>query len=130
MTLVLDTSVIIDIERRDNATLEKLKGLAEIHPAPASITFINYFEFVYGLRAKAPKNKEKALAFINIFHFLEPTKKTADIMSALRYKYERLGISFSLSDILIASQAIENNMTLVTKDRRFQDIEELDKIIL
>ena len=130
MTLVLDTSIIIDIERRDKKIIEKLSEIKENHPAPASITFITYFEFIYGLHIKSPKNKEKSLAFIEIFHFLEPTKRTASILSNLRYKYEKLGKSFSLSDLLIASQTIENDMILVTGDKHFQEMEELKKIIL
>lgn len=104
--------------------------MIELHPAPASITFISFFEFVHGLQLKSPKNKEKSIAFIERFHFLEPTKKTAVILSDLRYKYEKKGKSFSLSDMLIASQVIENDMTLVTSDRHFQEIDELKKIML
>lgn len=130
MTLVFDTSILIDIERRDNKVLGKIKELSEIHPAPASITFINYSEFIHGLKIKSPKNKEKGLAFIELFHFLEPTKKTANILSDLKFKYEKLGKSFPLSDLLIASQTIENDMTLVTGDKTFQEIGELKKIIL
>lgn len=130
MTLILDTSVIIDIEKKDERILEKMKELIEIHPTAASITFINYFEFIHGLQRKSPKNKEKALAFIEMFDFLEPTKRTATILSDLKYKYEKHGQSFSLTDLLIASQSIENDMTLVTGDKHFQEIEELKKIIL
>lgn len=130
MSLVFDTSIIIDIERRDRKILERIKELADIHPAPASITFINYFEFIHGLQVKSPRNKERSMAFIELFHFLEPTKRTANILSDLKYKYEKLEKSFSLSDLMIASQAIENSMTLVTSDRHFQEISELKKIIL
>ena len=130
MTLVLDTSILIDIEKREDVVLQKIKELIEIHHAPASITFINYFEFLYGLQQKSPKNKEKSSVFVERFHFLEPTKRTATILSDLKHKYEKRGQSFSLSDLLIASQAIENDMTLATGDKHFQEIEELKKIIL
>ena len=127
---MLDTSVVIDIERRNKKILDEMKELIELHPAPASITFISFFEFIHGLQLKSPKNKEKSLAFIEMFHFLEPTKRTASILSDMKYKYERHGKSFSLSDMLIASQVIENDMTLVTSDKHFQEIDELKKFIL
>lgn len=129
MTLVLDTSVIIDIQKRNEEVIEKLRKLSRTYPAPASITFVSYFEFIHGLQVKSPKNREKLTAFIEMFHFLEPTKRTAGILSDLKYKYEKLGKSFSLSDLLIASQAIENKMTLITRDRCFQEIEELEKVV-
>ncbi len=130
MTLALDTSIIIDIEKKDKEVLGKMRELIAAYPAPASITFISYFEFMHGLQQKSPKNKEKALSFIEMFRFLEPTKRTAGILSDLKSKYEKLGKSFSLSDLMIASQAIENGMTLVTRDRHFQEIEELKKVIM
>lgn len=130
MTLAIDTSVIIDIENRKSVTIEKLRELSEAHPAPASVAFISYYEFIFGLHVKSPKNKEKSIAFIEMFHFLEPTKKTADILSDLRHKYEKQGKKFSLSDLLIAAQVMENSMTLVTSDKKFREIEEIRKIII
>ncbi len=130
MTLALDTSIIIDIEKKDKEVLGKMRELIEAYPAPASIVFISYFEFMYGLRQKSPKNKEKVIAFIEMFRFLEPSKRTAGILSDLKSKYEKLGKSFSLSDLMIASQVIENGMVLVTRDQHFKEIEELEKIIV
>ncbi|MBI5332011.1 MAG: type II toxin-antitoxin system VapC family toxin [Candidatus Aenigmarchaeota archaeon] len=130
MPLLIDTSIIIDIEQQNNRTIKELKELSKLHPSPASISFITYFEFVHGLREKLPKNKDNAMRLIDLFHFLEATKKTAITLSDLKYKYEKLGKVFSLSDLMIASQAIEYNLTLITRDRHFQEIEELKKIIL
>src|SRR3989338_3948719 len=122
MTFLLDTSVLIDIERREKKLIEKMKEIVETDPAPACIAFISYFEFIHGLQIKSPKNKEKSMEFIGKFYFLQPTKKTAVILSDLKYKYEKIGKPFSLSDLLIASQSIENNMTLVTRDKHFKEI--------
>lgn len=130
MTLILDTSILIDIEKEEKNTINKIKDITKNDPVPANITFINYFEFIHGIREKSPKNKEISLMFIEEFHCLQTTKKTSRILSDLKYKYENLGKSFYLADLIIASQAIENNMTLVTKDRQFNEIEELKKIIL
>lgn len=130
MTLVLDTSILIDIEKKSDSVLQKIKELVEVHQAPASITFISYFEFIYGLQQKSLKNREKSFVFIERFSFLEPTKRTADILGSLRYKYEKLGISFSLTDLMIASQVIEHGMTLVTGDKHFHQIEELKAVVL
>ena len=130
MTLLLDTSILIDIERREKKLLEKIEDIVETDPVPACITFMNYFEFIHGLKAKSPRNKEKSLAFIEKFYCLHPTKNTAVILSDLKHKYDKHGKSFSLSDLLIASHAVENGMTLVTRDKHFQEIDELGKIIL
>ncbi len=130
MIIALDTTILIELERRNRSITEKLKELAVQYPEPAHITFISYFEFLRGLTDKKPKNKEKALAFLNEFNLLLPTKKTAFILSELKAKYDRKGFSVPLADMLIAAQVIENNLLLVTKDNDFDKIEEMKKIVL
>jgi|SRR3989344_5573100 len=130
MILVLDTSIVVDMGRNNKETLNKIYKIIKLHSDPAKITFITYYEFLNGLKKKNIKNKDKALEFINNFEILRITKKTAEILSELKIKYDRLGINFSLADLLIASQVIENQMLLLTKDSDFEKIEELKKFIL
>ena len=130
MNLVLDTSVLINLERKDKHTIEQIKALIERYPAPASITFMNYFEYLHGLNIKSPKNKETSISFIEKFQCLQTTKKSAAILSHLKHTYEKKGNSFSLADLLIAAQAIENDLVLVTSDKKFQEIEELSSFII
>ncbi|MBI2142325.1 PIN domain-containing protein [Candidatus Woesearchaeota archaeon] len=47
-----------------------------------------------------------------------------------KYKYDKKGIILSLADLIIASQVKETNMTLVTKDKIFERIEEINKVLL
>ncbi|MBS3157796.1 type II toxin-antitoxin system VapC family toxin [Candidatus Woesearchaeota archaeon] len=130
MTLVFDSSLLIEIEKRNKDILEKLKEYMELYPAAPQITFMNYFEFYYGIQDKQAHNKEKALAFINNLDIIYVTKKTAEILSDLKRKYEKLGKAIALADLLIASQVIENKLILVTLDKDFERIEEMNKIIL
>ncbi|MBS3051077.1 MAG: type II toxin-antitoxin system VapC family toxin [Candidatus Aenigmarchaeota archaeon] len=130
MTLVFDTSILIRLEKRDKIITNRISEIIKTDSVPAVITFMSYFEFYHGLQAKSPKNKENALIFLNKFQCIHTTKETAHILSDLKHIYDKKGKSFSLADLLIASQAAENNLTLVTTDRQFEGIEELKKIIL
>ena len=130
MNLIFDTSILIDIERRKEETLEKLRELVATYPAPAKLTFINEFEFLFGLKEYEPKKKEKALQFLNNFHIIQTTKKTAKILADIKWKYDKKGITMSLTDLIISCITIENNMVLVTKDKDFLKIEELNKIVI
>jgi len=130
MTLVLDTSVLIDLQRKRQETVHKLHELANIYHHPAHITFVSYFEFVFGLQENNPKNKSEALTFIENFPVLQTTKTTAQLLANLKYKYAQKGISLSLADLLLASLVIENNMTLVTRDQDFKVIEELTAVYI
>lgn len=130
MSLIFDTAVLIDVENREPRTLAKLKELANLYPGPGQITFMIYFEFLFGLKEKSPKNKERALGLINHFECLQTTKATAQILSDLKHKYERQGKGLPLADLLIAAQVVESNGVFVTRDNDFSRIEELKKIIV
>jgi len=130
MSLVFDSSVIFELEHGNKEFIEKIKECVYFNPDPAQISFMTFFEFYEGLRNRSKKNKERAIVFVNNFKMLEPSKNTAIIVSNLRHTYESKGINIQLADLIIASQVLENNMILVTRDKGFQKIEELNKIIL
>ena len=125
MSLIFDTSILIDIDRGDKKTIAKIEELRKMYPAPATIGFISYFEFLLGLKNKSIKNKEKSKEFIEKFNVLQTTKNTADKLVELKQKYE-----LPLADLLIASQVLENNGILITKDNDFKAINEIEKIII
>lgn len=130
MALVLDTSVLIDIERKRKTTIDKIKEIYKSHITPPKITFINYFEFYEGLIEKNVKSRNALMSFINKFPCLHASKITAEILANLKYRYEKKGIVIGLADLIIASQVIETNATLITKDKTFEKIDEINKIIL
>ncbi|MBI2208824.1 type II toxin-antitoxin system VapC family toxin [Candidatus Woesearchaeota archaeon] len=130
MTLVLDTSVLIDIETKDKGTMEKIEELRKVHYTPAAITFVNYFEFYFGAISKNIKSKQLMLEFINKFNCLKASAKTGEILAELKFKYDDKGLALPLADLIIASQVIENNMVLLTKDKDFEKISEVRKIVL
>lgn len=129
MTLCLDTSVLIALERKD-AIVNRLRELAAIDPAPPVITFMAYFEYVYGLMRKAPRAREQATAFIQRFPVLQTTKTTAHVLAKLRAELEEEGIALPLADLMIASQVMEHNLTLVTRDGDFSRIHDLNAVVL
>jgi predicted nucleic acid-binding protein len=130
MSLILDTSTLIAIERADRTVLGKLKELSATHPGIPQIAFITHFEFLYGLREKTPRNKAKALALLNKFDILQTTRKTAEILVELKHATDAAGHGLPLADLLIASQTIENQGVLVTKDKDFARIDGLNHITL
>ncbi|HLC71780.1 MAG TPA: type II toxin-antitoxin system VapC family toxin [Candidatus Nanoarchaeia archaeon] len=130
MTLVFDTSILIDLERKSVNTIQKLKTLSKNYPLPVQIAFMTEFEFLLGIKEKNPKNKEKAKLFLSLFPVLHSNSRTADLMAELKHKYDAKGIPITLADLLIATICIQENKTVVTKDKNFNNIEELSKIII
>ena len=125
MALVFDTSVLLDLERGNKETIEKIKQLRPEHPENICMTTINYSEFYYGCLRKSKENREKVLTKLDKFKLLNTTKSSSKIFAELKCECEERGKSVPLLDLLIASIVIDNNMTLVTKDKHFSDISTL-----
>ncbi len=130
MRFVLDTSVLIALERNDPQIISRLNELSKLSSGPPQVTIISRFELLVGLNKKEPKNKQKAIELLNKFTCISATARTADILAHLKQTYDEKGISISLADLLIASQVKEYNLTLITKDNDFEKIKEINKIIL
>ncbi len=130
MTLVLDTSILIALERKDKETLSKLEAITEKYKSPPSITFINLFEILLGIKLRQPRRYKEAIEFLERFDVLNTTDETAKILAEIKIKYDKKGVILPLADLIIASLVIENKMILLTKDKDFEKIEELKKEII
>ena len=115
----------IELERENKYFIAKLEELKKQYRSLPKISFITYFEILEGIENKSEKNKEKAKSFIEIFEVLQTTKITAEKLVYLRKNYE-----LPIPDLIIAAQTLENNGTLITKDNDFEQIQEMNKIIL
>jgi predicted nucleic acid-binding protein len=129
MSLVFDTSILIAIERGDKDTINRLEELHKSYPSSPQLTFISFFEYLIGLKIIKNKSSQNNLIFLKKFNVLQTTVSSAEILSDLKIKYDKKGISLSLADLLSASIVIDSGLTLVTKDKEFEKIEELKKII-
>ncbi len=125
MFLVFDTSVVIEIERGNREIIRKLNELRRLYPAPPKISFIVYYELIHGIRKRSPKNKAKVEKIINAFEVLHTTNTTARNLSKLKGKYE-----LSLTDLFIASQVMEEKGILITRDKDFDKIGEIEKVFV
>jgi len=130
MSLVFDTSVLIAIERGDKEIIDELKNLYNSYPSSPQLTFISFFEYLTGLKIRKNKHFQTNFIFLRKFNVLHTTDSSAEILSDLKIKYDKKGMALSLADLLSASIVIDNNLILVTKDKDFERIEELKKIIL
>src|SRR3989344_897568 len=130
MTLAFDTSVIIDIQKKNEKTIKKIEELSLRHQEPTPMLFMVYTEFKRGLYKRSKKLQEEIEIWFEELPFLAPTKRTAEIIVGLREKYDKKGEPIPLADLIIASQIKEKELILVTKDKIFNKIEEIQKIII
>lgn len=130
MIAAFDTSILIDIQRNYQPTLNALRKLVYPDANPAYLPFTSYFEFYEGILEKSPKNFKKSYAFLQKFPTLHPTKQTAEILATLKKNNKKNGVDIPISDLLIAAQVKEHNLLLVTKDKDFKQIDDIKCIVL
>jgi len=126
MGIILDTSVIIDIERRHESIESLIVGREE---EPFGISVITVSELLHGVeRANTEERKLKRQAFVEkviesfpIFPFdLMVGRIYAHIWATLAQK----GLSVGAHDLIIAATAISLDYTVVTINTRdFNKIE-------
>ncbi len=130
MPLLLDTSIVVELERKNEEIIKKIADLYQLHEGKASVSFITHFEVLLGIKKRSPKNQAEGVLFLNNFLCLPATQGTASILSDLKLKYDKKGVSISLANLIIASQARENNLLLVTMDKTFGKIGEIEVIVI
>ena len=122
MLILLDTSILIEIDAGNQKVISKLSELANGYPASdCAISWVNFFEFYYGSMGDQ-KMAENCLQFLNKFSFLEMTKEATKIFT--RFRKEKTNVKDF--DLLIGSIAIANNALLVTMDGDFKRIKGLN----
>ena len=116
MKYLLDTCVISDFVKGENGTLEKIKSM---QPAILATSTITLMEIHYGLK----KNPAKARGLLHIIkellhsiHILPFNSGSAKIAGDMRAQLKATGSPIGSYNLLIASIALEHNLTLVTSD--------------
>ncbi len=121
---LLDTNIVSHIVKNEPKVIQKLFSL------PVSsiyISVITYAEIQYGLhkRSGAKALKVAITELIKRVDIIDWDQKAADAYGKVRADLEIHGKTIDSLDLLIASQAIANKMTLVSDDKVFINIKSL-----
>lgn len=130
MNILVDTSILIALDRGRQEIRDKLAELTRANPGSPTISFITQFEFVDGIRDRTSKNQMKSRELLNVFNILPISRKTGEILAELKHSSDKHGAGLVLADLIIASQAIEHGCLLVTSDTDFTKIPELKHVLI
>jgi predicted nucleic acid-binding protein len=122
MTLVFDTSVLVELERGNTDIQKRVRRLVKLHAGHPAIAFATFAEFYYGTLKRNPKHAEGMLDYLEAYKVLSATRESARIFAELKLEMEQKGASVALFDLLIASLTLQYDGVLVTKDRGFSRI--------
>lgn len=119
--VLVDTSVWIEYFNTLSPTSNKLEQLIRERKVWGSGIIV--VELLLG--ARTDKEAELILSSINAIPFVDTTKKMWFKAAGLGFKLKRKGITIPISDLVIATCAIEQNLMLFTLDKHFESIPEI-----
>ena len=128
--IVLDTSVLIEIEHGNEKVRGQVAELAQQFQSVPTIAFPTFAEFLFGFLKKFPKRKELVMRELDQYELLNTSKASARLFAELRLWLEKKGVQMTPLDLLIAAITIDNERVLVTCDKRFQFVPGLRAIVL
>lgn len=117
--LLPDTCVWIDFFNGRNTTLTVQLEQALLQDEAYTCGVVLY-ELLQGIRT--PGEDEQVRTAFDALTMLEVSTKTWVAAAKLSADLRRQGITLPLSDIIIASVAIEHTLTVMTVDHHFQQI--------
>jgi len=119
---LIDTNIIVDLFRNIQKVKKKLLKLNSIN-----ISVIVYGELIYGIENSS--QKEKHLNELNNFLksclIIPITKNTAKTYGKIKTALKKQGTPIPENDIWIAAQAIEQGAVLLSNDKHFDLIKDL-----
>lgn len=117
---LLDTSVIINAFRENNAVSAQLDAVGEIY-----VPLIVIGELFYGAYKSADPDKHitRMQHFLNNCISLHPDAMTADFYGTTKAALMKKGKPIPENDIWIAAMARQYNLPLFTTDKHFSEVE-------
>jgi len=127
--LILDTDVLIEIERKNERITDSVEKLREKHPENPAVSSAIYAEVYYGCLVLPEKSKE-ILNILESLEILSFDKDVAKIFSQLKLNLNKRGMPIPAFDLITASTAIKENATVVSLDTHFKNVPNLKLILL
>ena len=130
MRLILDTNVYSDYAEGKSDVVDIIAQSAREICFPAIVLGELYYGF--GKSSRKKLNEVKIEKFINLFHVeIIQVDENVSRKYALIYGYlEKKGCKIPINDVWIAACCMADGGTLLTRDKHFDNVEQIDKIVL
>ena len=129
MSYLIDTSVLIEIEKKNYTVLSKLEGLNLVKDE-FYITSPSYTEFCFGFLKISRDRLNAEIERLEKYKLLNTSKNSSKLLAEIKYYLSKNGIMIPVFDLLIASIALDCKMPLITLDKHFKRIPGLDVILI
>ena len=129
LSFVIDTNILIEIEKNNKAILSKLEKL-DLAKDDLYITSPTYSEFYFGIMGGNKENLKEENERLDRYKLLNTTKNSSRLLAEIKRYVSKLGIMIPTFDLFIASIVIDSGMPLVTLDKHFKRVSNLNVILL
>ncbi len=118
MKYLLDTNICIYIIKRKPEKV--IRRFLELNPGDIFISAVTVAELDYGV-AKSGRPEQNAIAlreFLLPLEMIDFTRRDALTYGKIRNEHEKKGKPIGAMDLLIASQAVSREITLITNNEK------------
>ena len=127
MRYLLDTSQVVYYLRQKQGVVDDLQSRKSEGLAVSAISVAELYEGVF--RATDPEEAERVLkGFLSEVTVLVVDEEIGRVFGQERAKLRQVGTPMSDLDLLIAATALRHDLTLLTADRDFERVENLNTI--
>ena len=122
INILLDTNIISALLKGDSEIANKIDGAVKVF---IPVTVVG--ELYYGARysTNIQKNLLNIHRLIEAYEVLKADEDTAEIYGLIKSVLRKKGKPIPENDIWIAAIARQYNLTLITRDKHFSEVEEL-----
>ena len=115
---MIDTDILIFILKKNKKLIKKSKEYQQQY-GKLKISELTYYECLRGYKSnKATKKLELFLKLVEMMEVIPLTKNIYNKASEIYVKMRKIGFPTGEFDLLIATTAIENNLSIVTNNTK------------
>ena len=119
---LLDTNIVIALFANDSALVNEIAKTQDIF-----IPAIVVGELFYGANksGRPQENSQRIDEFVSDNVILHCDAKTARLYGEIKSKLQKKGLPIPENDIWIAAIAVQHNLTLISRDKHFKEVDGL-----
>ena len=121
---LLDTNIVIEVFKGNKAIADKINGLSHFYISP--IVLGELYVGIYRV-ANKERHLRKLHNFLKLCTVIEIDSGTAKYYGQIVADLFKKGKPLSANDIWIAASVKQHQLTLISKDNHFKEIDKLNK---
>ena len=130
MKLVIDTNIYCDFAEGVSQTVDIMSDYAETLYVPSVVIGELVYGFLKGNRHEWNKNKLREIIQVLGITVIDVTQAVASKYGLIYLSLVRKGRKIPINDVWIAACCMEVGGTLLTRDRHFEHVDQIDTMLM